>query len=66
MNPFVKKTIASMTGLDGKQVEAIINAAQAFKSSEINRDLAMEVFNMVSKKSPEQINKLLKDLKLML
>ena len=65
MNPFVKKTIVSMTGLDGDQVEGIMKAANAFKSSEIDRKLAMEVFDKVSKKSPDEINNLLKQLKLM-
>ena len=66
MNPFVKKTIVSMTGLDGDQIEGIMKAANAFKSSEIDRKLAMEVFDKVSKKSPDEINNLLKQLKLML
>jgi hypothetical protein len=65
MNPFVKKTIVSMTGLDGDQVESIMKAANAFKSSEIDRDLVMEVFDKVSKKSPKEINSLLKEVKLM-
>jgi hypothetical protein len=65
MNLFVKKTIVSMTGLDGDQVEGIMKAANAFKSSEIDRKLAMEVFDKVSKKSPDEINNLLKQLKLM-
>ena len=63
MNPFVKKTIVSMTGLDGDQVESIMKAANAFKSSEIDRNLAMEVFDKVSKKSPQEINEMLKKLK---
>jgi hypothetical protein len=63
MNPFVKKTIVSMTGLDGDQVEGIMKAANAFKSSEIDRNLAMEVFDKVSKKSPQEINEMLKKLK---
>ena len=63
MNPFVKKTIVSMTGLDGSQVESIMKAANAFKSSEIDRKLAMEVFDKVSKKSPQEINEMLKKLK---
>lgn len=66
MNPFLKKTIVSMTGLDGDQVESIMKAANAFKSSEIDRKLAMEVFDKVSKKSPDEINGLLKKLKLIL
>jgi hypothetical protein len=65
MNPFVKKTIVSMTGLDGSQVESIMKAANAFKSSEIDRDLVMEIFDKVSKKSTKEINSLLKEVKLM-
>ena len=52
-----------MTGLDGDQVESIMKAANAFKSSEIDRKLAMEVFDKVSKKSPQEINEMLKKLK---
>jgi hypothetical protein len=63
MNPFLKKTIVSMTGLDGGQVEAIMKAAEAFKSSEIDRNLAMEVFDKMSKKSPREVNEMLKKLK---
>ena len=66
MNPFLKKSISSMINLPGEQVEAIFKAAEAFKSSSIDRGLAMEVFDKVSKKSPSEINELLKKMKLML
>ena len=63
MNIFVKKTMASTLGMPMEQVEAIINAAEAFRSNEIDRNTAIEVFNKLSKKSPKEINELLKTLK---
>jgi hypothetical protein len=46
-----------------EQVEAILNAAEAFKSNEIDRGTAIEVFNKLSKKTPKEINELLKTIK---
>ena len=58
-NILLRKTIASMLNLPIQQVDAILNAAEAFKSDEIDRDLAMKVFNKFSKKSPQEINRAL-------
>ena len=66
MNIFVKKTMASALNLPMEHVDAILNAAGAFKSNEINRELAINVFDKVAKKSPSEINDLLKKLNLML
>lgn len=66
MNIFVKKTMASTLGIPMEQVDAILNAAEAFKSNEINREVAMEVFDKLSKKTPEQLNELVGKLRLML
>jgi hypothetical protein len=63
MNIFVKKTMASTLGMPMEQVEAILNAAEAFKSNEIDRGTAIEVFNKLSKKTPKEINELLKTIK---
>jgi hypothetical protein len=63
MNIFVKKTMASTLGMPMEQVEAIINAAEAFRSNEIDRNTAIDVFNKLAKKSPKEINELLKTLK---
>ena len=63
MNIFVKKTMASTLGMPMEQVEAIINAAEAFRSNEIDRSTAIDVFNKLAKKSPKEINELLKTLK---
>ena len=63
MNIFVKKTMASTLGMPMEQVDAILNAAEAFRSNEIDRGAAIEVFNKLSKKSPKEINELLKTLK---
>ncbi len=58
-NIFLKKTMASMLNMPTEQVDAIINAAEAFKSNEINRELAIAVFNKLSSKSPKEINGIL-------
>lgn len=58
-NFLLKKTISSMLGMDTKQVDAIIAAAEAFRGNEIDNKLAIEVFNKVSKKSPKEINDIL-------
>lgn len=63
MNIFVKKTMASTLGMPMEQVEAILNAADAFRSNEIDRNTAIDVFNKLAKKSPKEINELLKTLK---
>ena len=63
MNIFVKKTMASTLGMPMEQVDAIFNAAEAFRSNEIDRNTAIEVFNKLSKKTPKEINELLKSLK---
>ena len=65
-NIFVKKAMSSALNMPGEQVDAILKAADAFKSNEIDRDLAIEVFNKVSKKNPKEINSLLKKLNSML
>ena len=66
MNIFVKKTMASTLGMPMEQVDAILNAAEAFRSNEIDRATAIEVFNKLSKKTPAQINESLGKLKLMI
>ena len=66
MNIFVKKTMASTLGMPMEQVEAILNAAEAFRSNEIDRNTAIEVFNKLAKKSPKEINELLKAIKNMI
>ena len=63
MNIFVKKTMASALNMPMEQVDAILNAAEAFKSNEIDRATAIEVFNKMSKKNPAEINKILKAIK---
>jgi len=60
MNIFVKKTMASALNMPMEQVDAILNAAEAFKSNEIDRATAIEVFNKMAKKNPKEINKVLK------
>ena len=66
MNIFVKKTIASALNMPMEQVEALLSAAEAFKSNEIDRELAINVFNKLSKKNPKEINGILKSVNLMI
>lgn len=58
-NIFVKKTMASMLNMSNDQVDSLLKAAEAFKSNEIDRNLAMKVFNKLSKKKPKEINDIL-------
>lgn len=59
-NIFLKKAMASMLNMPSDQVDAILNAAEAFKNNEIDRDLAVKLFDKFSKKTPKEINKMLK------
>lgn len=59
-NIFLKKTMTSMLNMPSDQVDAILNAAEAFKNNEIDRDLAVKLFDKFSKKTPKEINKMLK------
>jgi hypothetical protein len=58
-NVFLKKTMASMLNMPSDQVDAILNAAEAFRSNEIDRNLAIKLFDKISKKSPQEINRIL-------
>jgi hypothetical protein len=55
--------MASALNMPMEQVDAILNAAEAFKSNEIDRATAIEVFNKMAKKYPNEINKILKAVK---
>jgi hypothetical protein len=55
--------MASALNMPMEQVDAILNAAEAFKSNEIDRATAIEVFNKMAKKNPNEINKILKAVK---
>jgi len=59
-NIFLKKTMASMLNMPSDQVDAILNAAEAFKGNEIDRNLAIKLFDKFSKKTPKEINQMLK------
>ena len=59
-NIFLKKTMASMLNMPSEQVESILNAAEAFKNNEIDRNRAIKIFNKLSKKTPKEINEILK------
>ena len=59
-NMFLKKTMASMLNMPSDQVDAILNAAEAFSNNEIDRNLAIKLFDKFSKKTPKEINQMLK------
>ena len=59
-NVFLKKTMASMLNMPSDQVEAILNAAEAFSNNEIDRNLAIKLFDKFAKKTPKEINQMLK------
>ena len=59
VNMFFKKAMASMFNMPSEQVESILNAAEAFKDSEIDKNLVVRLFNKFSKKSPSEINRIL-------
>ena len=52
--------MASMLNMPSDQVGAILNAAEAFSNNEIDRNLAIKLFDKFSKKTPKEINQMLK------
>ena len=52
--------MASMLNMHSDQVDAILNAAEAFSNNEIDRNLAIKLFDKFSKKTPKEINQMLK------
>ena len=52
--------MASMLNMPSDQVDAILNAAEAFSNNEIDRNLAIKLFDKFSKKTPKEINQTLK------
>ena len=52
--------MASMLNMPSDQVDAILNAAEAFSNNEIDRSLAIKLFDKFSKKTPKEINQMLK------
>lgn len=59
-NIFLNKAISSMLNMPSEQVDALMKAVDKFKSSEIDRKLALELFNKLSKKTPQEINTFMK------
>jgi ornithine carbamoyltransferase len=59
-NVFLKKTLASMLNMSSEEIDSILNVAEAFKNNEIDRNRAIRIFNKVSKKTPKEINEILK------
>jgi hypothetical protein len=59
INVFLKKTMASMLNIPSEQIDAIMEATEVFRSGDIDRNLAMKVFDKLSKKTPKEINNVL-------
>ena len=59
-NIFLLFFMASMLNMPSDQVDAILNAAEAFSNNEIDRNLAIKLFDKFSKKTPKEINQMLK------
>ena len=52
--------MASMLNMPSDQVDGILNAAEAFSNNDIDRNLAIKLFDKFSKKTPKEINQMLK------
>ena len=52
--------MASMLNMPSDQVDAILNAAEAFSNNEIDRNLAIKLFDKFPNKTPKEINQMLK------
>ena len=52
--------MASMLNMPSDQVDALLNSAEAFSNNEIDRNLAIKLFDKFSKKTPKEINQMLK------
>ncbi len=58
-NILLKKTLASMLNISNAQVDAIIKVAEAFRNNEIDKSLAIKLFNRFSTKTPQELNEML-------
>lgn len=59
-NYFVKKAMTSTLGFTDAQADSVLRMASSFKGGEIDRDLAMKLFDKFSTKSPQEINTMLR------
>lgn len=59
-NIFLKKAITSVLNISNEQADAILNAAEAFNNSEIDKNRAIRIFNKLTKKTPKELNEILR------
>ena len=52
--------MAKMVNMPGDHVYVILNGSAAFSNNEIDRNLAIKLFDKFSKKTPKEINQMLK------
>ena len=58
-NFLVKRTLASLLNLSDSQTDMALKIADSFKNNDINKSLALSVFEKIGKKTPSEINEIL-------
>ena len=58
-NFLVKRTLASLLNLSDAQTDMALKIADSFKNNDINKSLALSVFEKIGKKTPSEINEIL-------
>ena len=61
-NALLKKMLGSMFDIDKRQIEMAMQLAQSFNNKDIDKEMAIQVFEKLSKKTPSEINSLLEEL----
>ena len=58
-NFLFKRTLASLLNLSDSQTDMALKIAHSFKNNDINKSLALSVFEKMGKKTPSEINEIL-------
>ena len=58
-NFLVKRTLESLLNLSDSQTDMALKIADSFKNNDINKSLALSVFEKIGKKTPSEINEIL-------
>ena len=58
-NFLVKRTLASLLNLSDSQTDMALKIADSFKNNDINKSLALSVFEKMGKKTTSEINEIL-------
>lgn len=61
-NALITKMIGSMFDIDKRQIETAMQLAKSFNNKDIDKEMAIQVFEKLSKKTPKEINSLLEEL----